>query len=57
MGAMPKETAIRGIIGGIHSDWVYKNLEAAVDGIIDFKLEDVPLMQRRTVLIRMCVSH
>lgn len=29
-----------GIIAGIHSALVYKRLEAAVDGIIDFKLED-----------------
>lgn len=25
---------------GYHSDWVYKAVEAAVDGIIDFKLDD-----------------
>ncbi|MGA2627498.1 MAG: ATPase domain-containing protein [Candidatus Bathyarchaeia archaeon] len=32
-------TNLNGIIGGIHSDWAYKQLEAAVDGIIDFKLD------------------
>jgi KaiC/GvpD/RAD55 family RecA-like ATPase len=25
---------------GVHSKWAYKQLEAAVDGIVDFKLED-----------------
>lgn len=49
-----KHTAIRGVISGIHSDWVYKNLEAAVDGVIDFKLgeeagETVNLMRIRTI--------
>ncbi len=31
-------TSIRGIMRGIHSDWAYKQLEAAVDGVVDFKL-------------------
>ena len=25
---------------GVHSKWTYKQLEAAVDGVVDFKLED-----------------
>lgn len=33
-------TSIYGIITGVHSDWVYKRLEAAVEGIVDFKLEE-----------------
>ena len=33
-------TTITGVIRGVHSDWVYKQLEAANDGIIDFKLEE-----------------
>ncbi len=47
-----KETAIRGIISGIHSDWVYGNLEAVVDGIIDFKLEEVNGEMRNLMRIR-----
>ena len=35
-----KVTAIRGLISGIHSDWAYRQLEAANDGIVDFKLEE-----------------
>ncbi len=35
-----KQTAIRGLIKGIHSDWAYKQLEAAADGVIDFRLEE-----------------
>ncbi len=33
-------TAVRGIIKGVHSEAVYRQLEAAADGIIDFKLEE-----------------
>ena len=36
-----KSTGIGGIMRGIHSDWAYKNLEAASDGVIDFKLEEM----------------
>lgn len=50
--AMRKETAIRGIIRGIHSDWAYRNLEAAVDGIIDFKLEESSEEPRNLIRIR-----
>ncbi len=35
-----KTTSISGIIRGVHSDWVYKRLEAVADGIIDFKLDE-----------------
>lgn len=28
------------VINGLHTDWVYKNLESAVDGIVDFRLDD-----------------
>ncbi len=50
--AMRKETAIRGIISGIHSDWFYRNLEASVDGIIDFKLDDSVEEPRNLIRIR-----
>jgi len=33
-------TGIGGIIKGIHSEWAYKNLEAAADGVIDIKLDE-----------------
>jgi KaiC/GvpD/RAD55 family RecA-like ATPase len=36
-----KSTAIVGYAKGIHSGWVYEQLEGAVDGIVDFKLEEV----------------
>jgi len=32
---------LRGVIEGVHSGWVYKQLESAHDDIIDFKLENV----------------
>ena len=35
-----QSTTIRGVINGVHSDWVYRILEASVDGIIDFKLQE-----------------
>ncbi len=31
---------IRGIIKGIHSDWVYKQLEGAANGIIEVKVDE-----------------
>ncbi len=49
-----KSVVIVGFIKGLHSDWVYEQLEATVDGIIDFKLEEkeegsVDLMRVRTM--------
>ena len=35
-----KSTGIAGYAKGINSAWVYEQLEGAVDGIIDFKLEE-----------------
>ena len=35
-----KSTAITGMMAGTHSEWAYKQNESAVDGIVDFKLED-----------------
>ncbi len=37
---LTKVTGIRGVIRGVQSDWAYKQLEAAHDGVIDFKLEE-----------------
>ncbi len=35
-----KSHGISAIMRGVHSEWVYKQLEAAADGVIDFKLEE-----------------
>lgn len=40
LGSLWKSTGICGIIRGIHSEWAYKNLEAASDGVIDVKQEE-----------------
>jgi KaiC/GvpD/RAD55 family RecA-like ATPase len=39
--SMMKSTRVVGVIRSVHSEWAYKILEAAADGIIDFKLEEV----------------
>jgi len=36
-----KSTLIVGVIRSVHSDWVYKQLEDAADGVFDFKIEEV----------------
>jgi KaiC/GvpD/RAD55 family RecA-like ATPase len=38
--SMQKLIGIRGITKGVHSEWAYKQLETAANGIIDFKLEE-----------------
>ena len=35
-----RSTLIIGIMRGIHSDWVYRLLEGAVEGVVDFKLDE-----------------
>lgn len=40
LGSQTKSTYISGIIGGVHSESVYKQFEAAADGIVDFRLEE-----------------
>jgi len=51
--AKPRQmTQIIGFMAGIHSKWAYKQLEAAVDGIIDFKVEDVGEETRDFMRIR-----
>ena len=37
---MQKLIGIRGIAKGVHSEWAYKQLETAADGIIDFRLDE-----------------
>ena len=40
IGPKIKSTAIVGYLNGVHSDWLYKQLGAAYDGIVDFKLDE-----------------
>jgi KaiC/GvpD/RAD55 family RecA-like ATPase len=47
-----KSTNLAGLIRGLHSDSVYKQLEAAADGIIDFKLEEAAEETRTMIRIR-----
>jgi KaiC/GvpD/RAD55 family RecA-like ATPase len=52
IGGLWKSTGIGGIIKGIHSDWVYKNLEAASDGVIDIKLDESTEEAKTMIRIR-----
>lgn len=45
-------TQLIGFMAGIHSNWAYKQLEAAVDGIVDFKIEDAGEETRDLMRIR-----
>ncbi len=47
-----KSTAIIGLIKGFHTDWAFKALEAAADGIIDFKLEESGEETKNIIRIR-----
>ena len=47
-----KRTAIRGIMNGVHSEWAYKQLEGAVDGLIDFRLQDIGTKTKNIMRIR-----
>ena len=38
---MTKVTNILGLIKGVQSEWAYKRLEAASDGVIDFKVDEL----------------
>jgi KaiC/GvpD/RAD55 family RecA-like ATPase len=39
-GPLYKATRISPVARGLHSDWAYRALESAADGIIDFKLDE-----------------
>ena len=52
MAKVRQITNLYGIIEGIHSDWAYKQLEAAVDGIIDFKLDATSNPPQNLIRIR-----
>lgn len=47
-----KTTSITGIMRGVHSDWVYRRLEAVADGIIDIKLDEMSDPPRNLIRIR-----
>ena len=47
-----KSTLIVGVIRGVHSDAVYRQLEDAADGVIDFKIEDIGEKTRDVLRIR-----
>jgi len=40
VAGLHKSVWIRGVVKGVHSEWVYKRLEDAYDGIIDFKIDE-----------------
>ena len=52
MAKQRQVTQLIGFMGGIHSNWAYKQLEAAVDGIVDFKVEEVGEEARDFMRIR-----
>ena len=45
-------TQLIAFMAGIHSNWAYRQLEAAVDGIVDFKVEEVGEDTRDVMRIR-----
>jgi KaiC/GvpD/RAD55 family RecA-like ATPase len=51
-GFHSKSTLIVGVIRGIHSDSVYRQLEDAADGVIDFKIDEIGEETRDVFRIR-----
>ncbi len=49
---MTQSTIITALISDLHSNWVYRNLEAAVEGIIDVKLDEASNPSRNLMRIR-----
>lgn len=49
---MRKITQLIGLMVGVHSEWVYKRVEGACDGILDFKLEERDGQTRSLMRIR-----
>ena len=47
-----KSTGIGGLMKGVHSEWAYKSLEAACDGVVDFKLDETGEEARSMIRIR-----
>lgn len=51
--AKPRQiTQIMGFMAGIHSPWAYKQLEAAVDGVVDVKIDEVSGERKTFIGIR-----
>lgn len=47
-----KQITLVGLIRGVHSEWVYKTLEGAVNGIVDFKIDETGDETRELVRMR-----
>jgi KaiC/GvpD/RAD55 family RecA-like ATPase len=47
-----KSTLMIGVVKGIHSDSIYKQLEEAADGVIDFKIDEAGEEARDVIRIR-----
>jgi KaiC/GvpD/RAD55 family RecA-like ATPase len=47
-----QSTRIMGLLTGVHSDWAYRQLELAADGVIDFKLDATSDPPRNLIRIR-----
>lgn len=52
LGKSMQLTQLIGFMSGVHSNWAYKQLEASVDGIVDFKLEEEGKNIRDLIRIR-----
>jgi len=52
MGKSRQLTQLTGFMTGVHSNWAYKQLEAAVDGVIDFKLDEASDPAQNLIRIR-----
>lgn len=52
MAKSRKITQLIGFMDGVHSKWAYKQLEAASDGIVDFKIDESGAEARDLIRIR-----
>ena len=50
-----KVTVINGVTCGVHEEWIYKTLEGAHNGIIDFKLDETGERTKNLFALRVCV--
>lgn len=51
-GKMLKATQVYGVMAGVCSDWAYRRLEGACDGVVEFKLDESSGKARDLVRIR-----
>lgn len=47
-----QSSSIDGILRGVHTEWAYRQLESAYDGVIDFRLEEDGKQMRDFIRIR-----